>query len=446
MNKDRAAPQINNQRDQYHTIIHMASPPTQRERFLSHLTDAIEQLDNYQHGFVVFFIKVDNYHEVEQSFGFELSEQLLTIIGSQLSNIIAANDCLVSLQGDEFAILKTDISTQAQAMNFAVSIQELFRLSFCVDRYRILCSSSIGISLQTESPRTVVQILYDADAALKLAQQQGKGKCHLSTVPPPPAKNNQLMAQQDKLISAIFNGDILPYYQPIIHLNNNELIGFEVVARWQEDKNLTHNALNFIPQAERTDVIIALDLDIVNQACRQLKSWHNSTSNNAQIMLSINLSAKHLILDGAIEQLLLIIQRYQLPPQSLVFEFREQDFNAQNDFALQSLHKLREFGVQVGLDNFGTGFSSLNAFFDYPIDFVKIDQSFTRRMLQSKKDISLIRAIRDISHDMGLQVIAEGIENSQQHAKLVELGCEFGQGNYIGKPMSCSQVNRLLDM
>lgn len=446
MNKDRTVPQANSQRDQYHTIINMAAPPSQRERFLSRLTNAIERLENYQHSFVVFFIKVDNYHEVEQHFGFELSEKLITIIGSQLNNIIAPNDCLVSLQGDEFAILKTDISTQAQAMDFAVSIQALFRYSFCVDRYRILCNSSIGISLQSESPRTVCQILNDVDAALKAAQQRGKGKCHLSTMTPPPAKNNRTMAQQDKLIAAIFNGDILPYYQPIIHLNNNELIGFEVVARWQEDNQLTHKALNFIPQAERTDIIIALDLDILNQACQQLKNWHEATSNNAQIMLTINLSAKHLILEGAIERLLLIIQQHLLPPQSLVFEFREQNFNAQNDFALQSLHKLRQFGVQVGLDNFGTGFSSLNAFFDYPIDFVKIDQSFTRRMLQSKKDLSLIRAIRDISHDMGFQVIAEGIENSQQHAKLVELGCEFGQGNYIGKPMRSSQVNTLLDI
>jgi diguanylate cyclase (GGDEF)-like protein len=446
VNKDRTLLQNNRIEDPTPALIQENAPHSQRAFFLTQLKCAIERLENDQRSFVVLLIKIDNFSDVEQGFGFELSKQLMTTIDNQLQSLISASDCLVSLQGDEFALLKTGITSAAEAITLAEQIQDRFRFSFRVNNYKILCSCSLGISLQQQSPRTVSQILKDADTALKIAQTLGRGQYHLSTATPAPAQNISAIIQQEKLTNAIINDDIHPYYQPIIQLNSNQLIGFEVVARWQEAQHLTHDALSFIPLAERTDIIISLDLHIINQACRQLKKWHNAAIENQQLILTINLSVKHLILDGAVEQLISIIQQQQIPPHALVFEFREQDFMAQNEFVIHSLQKLREVGIQVGLDDFGTGFSSLNAFFKYPIDFVKIDQSFTQRMLMSRKDLSLIRAIRDISHDMGFQVIAEGIENPQQHEKLIELGCEFGQGNYIARPMHPTQVNNLLEL
>ncbi|MFT5879700.1 MAG: diguanylate cyclase (GGDEF)-like protein [Moritella sp.] len=450
VNKDRTLLKKNIIEDPTPALVQENPPHSQRDFFLTQLKYAIERLENDQRFFVLLLIKIDNFSDVEQGFGFELSKQLMITIDNQLQSLSSASDCLVSLQGDEFALLKTDITSASDAITLAEKIQDRFRFSFRVNNYNILCSCSLGISLQQQQqqqrPRTVSQILKDADTALKIAQTLGRGQYHLSTATPAPAQNISAIRQQEKLTNAIINDDIHPYYQPIIQLNSNQLIGFEVVARWQEAQHLIHDALSFIPLAERTDIIISLDLHIINQACRQLKKWHNAAIENQQLILTINLSVKHLILDGAIEQLISIIQQQQIPPHALVFEFREQDFMAQNEFVIHSLQKLREVGIQVGLDDFGTGFSSLNAFFKYPIDFVKIDQSFTQRMLMSRKDLSLIRAIRDISHDMGFQVIAEGIENPQQHEKLIELGCEFGQGNYIARPMHPTQVNNLLDL
>lgn len=445
MNKDRTLLHNNRIEDPTPALTQENASRAQRTFFLTQLKYAIERLENDQHCFIVLLIKIDNFADVEQGFGFELSKQLITTIGNELKSLISINDCLVNLKGDEFALLKNDISSATEAINLTEQIQDRFRFSFSVNSYKILCSSSIGISLQ-QAPHTDSQILKDADTALKQAQKMGRGQYHLSTASPAPAQNISAILQQEKLTKAIINDDIHPYYQPIIQLNSNQLIGFEVVARWQEAQHLTHDAFSFIPQAERTDIIISLDLHIINQACQQLKKWHNAAIDNQQLILTINLSVKHLILDGAVEQLIFIIQQQQLPPHALVFEFREQDFMAQSEVAIHSLQKLREVGIQVGLDDFGTGFSSLNAFFKYPIDYIKIDQSFTQRMLMSRKDLSLIRAIRDISHDMGFQVIAEGIENPQQHEKLIELGCEFGQGNYIARPMHPTQVNNLLDL
>lgn len=445
MNKDR----LSIQQPHNTKLIGLAlshSLRTQRALFLTQLKSALQLLQHTQQRFVLLLIKVDNIAEVERNFGSDLSNKLITTIREHLQSLTSSNDCLVNLQGDEFALLKTDISDADSALDLAKEIQSQFRFSFQVNNYKILCSSSIGISLQ-QAPHSVSQVLKDADIALKTAQQQGLGQYHLSTALPAPTQNTQAILQQDKLTSAIINNDILPYYQPIIQLNSNQLIGFEVIAHWHEEELCGgDNHSNFISLAENTDIIIALDLHIIYQACLQLKKWHDSHSDNQQIMLTMNLSAKHLILDGAVEHLIFIIQQQQIPPNCLVLEFREHECMAHNKFAIRALEKLRHIGVQVGLDDFGNGFSSLNAFFQYPIDFVKIDSNFTNRMLMSKKDLSLIRVIRDISHDMGFKVIVEGINNQQQHAKLIELGCEFGQGNYIAQPMDYRQVNRLLEL
>ncbi|WP_255554847.1 phosphodiesterase [Moritella sp. 24] len=441
MNKERLSTQHEPNNAKLIALALSSSLRTQRALFLTQLKSALQQLQKTQQNFVLLLIKIDNMADVEQNFGSELSNKLISIIRHHLQSLTSSNDCLVNLQGDEFALLKTDIVDADSAIRLAKEIQSQFRFSFQVNNYKILCSSSIGISLQ-QDPHTVSQVLKDADIALKNAQQQGLGQYHLSTASPVLAENTVAIQQQEKLTRAIINNDILPYYQPIIQLNSNQLVGFEVIAHWQEE----HQEDSFISLAERTDIIITLDLHIMYQACLQLKRWHDSHVNNKQIMLAMNLSVKHLILEGAVEHLIFIIQQQQIPPHRLVFEFREHEFMAHNKFVIRALKKLRHIGVQVGLDDFCTGFSSLNAFFQYPIDFVKIDRSFTNRMLMSKKDLSLIRVIRDISHDMGFKVIVEGIDTQQQHAKLVELGCEFGQGNYIAQPMDYTQVDRLLEL
>lgn len=443
MNKDRLAKLQQPHKTKLISLAWSHSLRTQRALFLTQLKSALQLLQQTQQRFVLLLIKVDNIVDVERNFGSELSNKLITTIRDHLQSLTSSHDCLVNLQGDEFALLKTDITDADSALALAKKIQSQFRFSFQVNHYKILCSSSIGISLQ-QAPHSVSQVLKDADIALKNAQQQGLGQYHLSTALPAPIKNLQVIQQQEKLTRAIINNDISPYYQPIIQLNSNQLIGFEVIAHWQEEEQCHDN--NFISLAENTDMIIALDLHIIYQACLQLKKWHDSHRDNQQLILTMNLSAKHLILDGAVEHLIFIIQQQQIPPHRLVFEFREYQFMTRNKFAICALEKLRQIGVQVGLDDVGNGFSSLNAFFQYPIDFVKIGRQFTNRMLMSKKDLSLIRVIRDISHDMGFKVIVEGINTPQQHAKLIELGCEFGQGNYIAQPMDYKQVNRLLEL
>lgn len=222
-------------------------------------------------------------------------------------------------------------------------------------------------------------------------------------------------------------------------------MGFEVVARWSDRKHTLRKALDFIPFAEKTGLIIDLDLGILRQACQQLHQWQKLSLHPKHIRVAVNLSAKHLIKTESVDQLLDIIREAKVSPKNLVFEFSEKEFVRQNQPSFTALNKLRQAGVLIGMDDFGTGFSSLNALFDYPIDFIKVDRSFTQRMLSSKKDLSMMRAVRDMSNDLGFQVIIEGIETLQQHKKLVEIGCEYGQGYYIAKPMKPGDVEHLFE-
>ena len=441
MDKDRFT--SNNAIPPISTFALTRSPRSQRAAFIKQLKGAIYNLVNQRRTFAVLLIKIDNLTDIEQNFGMEVSQRLIVSIGQQLQIQLCRDDHLVHLHGDEFALLKVDIANNAAAIAQAKQIQARFRGSFMVKNYKLICSCSIGISLQLQ-PQRISQILQQADRALKIANNQGVGRYVLAPQSPQQTQHRELIRQQERLVLAIINNDIQPYYQPIIELSNNQLIGFEVIPHWQDEHANSAQLLPFTSLAEYTDSIVNLDLHIVRQACLQLKVWHNAAQANQQVLLAINLSVKHLQLEGAVEQLILQIQEVQVPTQCLILEFREHDFLASSKFVMHSLQKLRQVGLQVGLDDFATEFSSLNAFFTYPIDFVKIDQSFTAQMLRSKKDLALIRVIRDISHDMGFKVIVEGISSQQQHSKLIELGCEYGQGEYIAQPMPATQAAGLL--
>ena len=441
MDKDRI--NRSNPISAFSTFALTRSPRSQRAEFIKQLKSAINSLVNQRRSFAVLLIKIDNLTDIEQNFGMELSQHLIVSIGQQLQPQLCRDDLLVHLHGDEFALLKVSIASSAAAIQLAKQIQARFRCSFVVKDYRLICSCSIGISLQRQ-PQRISQILQQADRALKTASTQGTGHYVLAQQSPQQTLHRDLIQQQERLALAIANNDIHPYYQPIIELSSNQLIGFEVIPYWQDEYANSNQLQPLTSLAEHTDSLVNLDLHIVRQACLQLKAWHNAALANQQLQLAVSLSVKHLQLEGAVEQLILLIQESQIPTHCLIFEFREHDVMASSKFVMQSLQKLRQVGLQVGLDDFATEFSSLSAFFTYPIDFVKIDQSFTAQMLRSKKDLALIRVIRDISHDMGFKVIVEGINSQQQHNKLIELGCEYGQGEYIARPLSPSQAAGLL--
>ncbi|RJG49442.1 putative bifunctional diguanylate cyclase/phosphodiesterase [Motilimonas pumila] len=414
-----------------------------RALFAEKLDQALKRVKRHpSETFAVVFIDLDQFKTVNQSHGHHIGDQLLIAIARLLSQCIRQNDIVARLGGDEFIVLLDRISQQQDILDITERIIQSFSQPLTVKGLQIQSSCHLGICQVNASFHSVEQILQQADMAMYQAKSQDSEFCFYQEM----QYQQQEQIQQHKLSNALAKGLIIPHYQPMIRLRDNALMGFEVVARWQDKTSTLRRALDFIPFAERSGLIIELDRHILQQACIQLKKWQHLNPSNKHIRVAVNLSPKHLLSEPAVNELIKTIKRCRIAPNSLVFEFSEKEFVRQNQTAFDSLEKLRQAGVKVGMDDFGTGFSSLNALFEYPIDFIKVDHSFTQRMLSSKKDLSLMRAVRDISNDLGFQVIIEGIETMQQHEKLVEIGCEYGQGYYISKPMRPGEIQHLFEV
>ncbi|MCE2572677.1 putative bifunctional diguanylate cyclase/phosphodiesterase [Motilimonas eburnea] len=413
-----------------------------RALFIEKLRDAFKRVQRHpEQTFAVIFIDLNKFKNINDYFGHQMGDQVLIHSARLLETCIRQNDVLSRFGGDEFVIMLDKISHKSDIIEIAQRIVAAFDSPMSINNELLTCKCSLGITQVSNHYENVEQILEDADQAMYEAKHSDS---HFSFYQDNGISKNNDQLSQD-LLEAISHGDIVPHYQPMIRLQDNSLMGFEVVARWSDRKHTLRKALDFIPFAEKSGLIIDLDLDILRQACQQLHQWQKLALHPKHIRVAVNLSAKHLIKTESVEQLLAIIREAKVSPKNLVFEFSEKEFVRQNQPSFEALDMLRKEGILIGMDDFGTGFSSLNALFDYPIDFIKVDRSFTQRMLSSKKDLSMMRAVRDMSNDLGFQVIIEGIETLQQHKKLVEIGCEYGQGYYIAKPMKPGDVEHLFE-
>lgn len=218
----------------------------------------------------------------------------------------------------------------------------------------------------------------------------------------------------------------------------------EVLARWLTQEGELKDAVEFVPLAEQSGLVLEIDRLILRHVCGLLHGWLARLPERHGLRLAVNLSGKHLLERERIEALLAIINEQQVSPRRLIFEFRERDLVRLDSRTLGLLHELRAKGIEIAVDDFGTGYSSLNALFHYPVDYIKVDDSFTHRLDKSPRDRTLIRTIRDLGRDLGMGVIIEGVETPQQQAMLLELGCELGQGYKLSLPMPADAVLALL--
>ncbi|MGN5117206.1 putative bifunctional diguanylate cyclase/phosphodiesterase [Aeromonas sp. 55A] len=412
-----------------------------RALLMNHLNHAMTHYNRYKSpGFAVIFIDVDHFKQINDTLGHSAGDQLLKEVSRRLQTCIRQNDLVARLGGDEFVIYLDSSKSDDDISPVLNRIISRLSYPFRLLGNELSITVSLGVSSVSEQTSDISQLLHQADLAMYQAKRNGRSRIVSYS---DDCINQNWNSPEEMLARALREGRIVPYFQPVIRLQDSRLTGLEVMARWLTEEGILKDAFDFIPLAEQCGLILELDYQILRHTCQQLKNWL-PISGQGKFKIAINLSGKHLVNHDHIMRLMGIIEEEGVAPSYLIFEFNERELSRQDSDALASLHDLRAKGIQISLDDFGTGFSSLNALFHFPVDYIKVDDSFTQRMLQSPKDLALIRAMRDICQDLDYTLVVEGIENQQQLQKLIDIGCRMGQGRYISPPMPGADIVPLL--
>ena len=404
-----------------------------RALFIHRIDQAFKHYQRYpDQGFAILLVEILSLHQINEQYGDELGDLLLKNIAQRLRSSTRQNDLVARLSGDEF-ILFLDASQNTESITPVISrILEQLQQPLMIDNHEISIHASLGVATVSPSVESVSQLLRQVDIATYQSKRHGQDHAvfysELCDIP-------DRLSPEQSLQQAVKENRILPYFQPILRLRDRRVVQIELLARLMDEEGEIHEASSFIPLAEQSDLIIEIDQMMLRHACGLLQGLFHPLIRQHSLRLNINLSGKHLASREQIQQLLQIIHEADVPTKLFIFEFKERELTRRDNKTLALLHELRAKGIGIAVDDFGTGFSSLNALFHYPVDFIKIDDSFTHRLLKSNRDRALVRAIRDISHDLGMQVIVEGVEQHEQHLKLSEMGCDLAQGDFFSAPM-----------
>lgn len=434
-------------------ILHMAlhdelTDLPNRNLFLDRLEQAIErskQRQEYQ--FSVLFLDCDRFKYINDSFGHEVGDRLLMAVANRLHSCLHPLDTLARFGGDEFAILLEEIKDINDSVSLAERIHQQMKLPFCVDEQEVFVNVSIGIVLGDRYAKEPNYLIRDAETAMYRAKAIGKGNYQLFDANMHEGAR-KILELETALQKAIEKQEFSVHYQPIISLETKQITGFEALIRWIHPQLGFISPANFIPIAEETGSIVPVGLWVLQESCRQLKSWLNldklSDRVSPDLNISVNLSVKQFAQPDLIEQIDRILAQTQLEGHRLKLEITESAIMGNTELATAVLQQLRERQIQLSIDDFGTGYSSLSYLHRFPLDNLKIDRSFVNRIGDTGENVEIVQAIITLAHNLKMSVTAEGIETLQQSEQLQKLGCELGQGYYFAKPLDNKMAGELL--
>ena len=393
----------------------------------------------------VLFLDLDRFKVINDSLGHLVGDRLLIALAARLEECKRVSDTVARLGGDEFVFLLEELTSPESAIKIAERIHQVLEKPFLLNNKELFVSASIGIALST-NPHDYLdptQLLRDADTAMYKAKERGKS-CHAIFEPAMHTQALRLLRLENDLRRAIAREELVVYYQPIVSLETNELEGVEALVRWQHPEQGLILPADFIPMAEETGIIIALDQWLLKKACRQLRSWQQQFPASAHLTLSVNFSGNHFDQRDCLEQVDQILAATGILGKYLKLEITESVLLSNPDSTSELLKQLRERNIQVCLDDFGTGYSSLSYLHRFSLNILKIDRSFVNTLEAEESRMAIVRTIVTLGHELGIEVIAEGIETIQQLQFLQALGCHYGQGYYFSPPVDSKALTALL--
>ena len=415
-----------------------------RALFMDRLEQQLKKAQNQEgYLFAVLFLDLDRFKVVNDSVGHLVGDKLLIEIARRLEKSIAPTDTVARLGGDEFTILLENICNMEEATLVAESIDQTLSFPFNIDGYEIFSTASIGIALSSQGYEKPEDILRDADLTMYSAKEQGRARYEVFNYSLRDRALQRLELETD-LRRGIEREEFEIYYQPITSLQLGTLSGFEALARWNHPTKGLISPSEFIPVAEETGLIVPLGTWLLQEACKQLRTWQVQYPEYPPIKMSVNLSGKQFREPHLIEEVDRILTETGLPGNSLKLEITESILIDNLETVTEIILKLRERQIQFSIDDFGTGYSSLSYLHRFPVDTIKIDRSFVHQMQADQENSAIVKAIITLAHMLNMDVIAEGIETTAQLAQLKLLKCEHGQGFFFSKPLNGEEAEALI--
>jgi len=393
--------------------------------------------------FAVLFLDLDRFKVVNDGLGHMVGDQLLILIAQRLEACLRPGDTVARLGGDEFAIFLDDIKDISDVTRVADRIQRELTLPFNLNGREIFAPASVGIALSATGYDRPEDILRDADTAMYRAKALGKTRHEIFD----PAMRSRAMERlqlETDLRRAIEREEIRLRYQPIVSLEAGGITGFEALVRWAHPQRGLVPPAEFITVAEETGLIIPIGYQVLREACRQTRAWQERFPASSRLSVSVNLSGKQFMQRDLIQQIGRVLQETGLDARCLWLEITESVIMEHAESTVALLSQLKTLGVELDIDDFGTGYSSLGYLNRFPVDKLKVDRSFVSGMCVNEECAEIVRTILILASNLGMDVIAEGVETAEQLAQLRALKCKYGQGYFFFKPADGEAAEAML--
>ncbi len=384
----------------------------------------------------LFYLDLDGFKKINDSLGHEAGDCILIVAAKRLQEAVRDEDTVGRIGGDEFVVLLEEIDSHKDVVLIANKLLNVFATPIQYKKHELYITTSIGIALFPDDGLDTSMLLKNADIALYKAKDEGRNRFHFFTASLERLAKHRMSIEM-KLRQAVANKAFEIYYQPEFQIKDGKLIGFEALIRWPTpDGFITPDT--FIPIAESTGLILPLGDWIIIEVCKQLKRWEKEGFSGFSV--AVNLSPRQFQHQDIFHSVMSCLQQHELSPKALAIEITENMIIDNVETASRMLSKFQQFGIKVCMDDFGTGYASLNYLKNLPIDVLKIDRSFIHDMTESKQNRAIAASIISLGHNLGHKIIAEGVETEKQLHVLGELHCDIAQGFLLGRPLPAEKT------
>jgi diguanylate cyclase (GGDEF)-like protein/PAS domain S-box-containing protein len=417
-----------------------------RALFSDRVQHALSRQARESSGLAVIFIDLDDFKIINDSLGHGAGDGVLAEVGRRMNGCMRPMDTLARFGGDEFAVLLEDVAKPQEVAEVAERLLKGLEAPFSVENKEVFVRASMGITIVRGDEALTLgadELMRNADVAMYMAKRDGKGTYRVFE-PAMHAGVVERLELKGDLQRAIEAGDLRLNYQPVVTMAGERIEGFEALVRWEHPTRGPIPPLQFIPLAEETGLIVPLGRWVLGEACRQARLIQDRFPQDPPLGMAVNLSVRQLQHPVLVQQVVEALTESGLDPGSLTLEITESVLMSDAQSTIVRLGELKAVGVRLAVDDFGTGYSSLSYLSQFPVDILKIDRAFVRPVADGVEESALAAAIVKLGDALHLQTVAEGIEHRDQMSRLVQLGCDKGQGYYFAKPMELDQVLEFL--